>query len=57
MRIVIVDNLTETFKGEIVQSGLQKSSKLDARAFSAMGYDTTVLGVLNSNFHKLRRAN
>jgi hypothetical protein len=43
MKIVIVDNLTETFKGEIVQSGLQKSSKLDARAFSAMGYDTTYI--------------
>ena len=41
MKIVVVDNLTETFEGSLVKSGLQKSSKLDARAFAALGYDTT----------------
>jgi len=39
-KVVVIDNLTETFKGSIVRSGLQKSSKLDARAFAKMGYDT-----------------
>ena len=39
-KVVVIDNLTETFKGSIVRSGLQKSSKLDARAFDKMGYDT-----------------
>lgn len=39
-KIVVIDNLTETFKGSIVRSGLQKSSKLDARAFAKMGYNT-----------------
>ena len=39
-KVIVIDNLTETFKGSIVRSGLQKSSKLDARAFAKMGYDT-----------------
>lgn len=39
-KVVVIDNLTETFKGSIVRSGLQKSSKLDARAFAKEGYDT-----------------
>jgi len=39
-KVVVIDNLTETFKGSIVRSGLQKSSKLDARAFAKMGYNT-----------------
>lgn len=39
-KVVVIDNLTETFKGSIVRSGLQKSSKLDARAFAKLGYDT-----------------
>ncbi len=42
-KVLVIDNLTETFEGTTVKSGLQKSSKLDARAFSAMGYDTTFL--------------
>ncbi len=32
--ILVIDNLTESFHGDRVRSGLQKSSKLDARAFS-----------------------
>ena len=39
-KVVVIDNLTETFKGSIVRSGLQKSSQIDARAFAKMGYDT-----------------
>jgi hypothetical protein len=39
-KVVVIDNLTETFNGSLVRSGLQKSSKLDARAFAKMGYDT-----------------
>lgn len=42
-KVLIIDNLTETFSGSVVRSGLQKSSKLDARAFSSLGYDTTFL--------------
>lgn len=42
MKVLVIDNLTETFKGSIVRSGLQKSSKLDARAFSKY-YDTTYM--------------
>lgn len=42
IKILIIDNLTETFDGEIVKSGLQKSSKLDAQAFSLF-YDTSYL--------------
>ena len=42
-KVLIIDSLTETFNGPIVRSGLQKSSKLDARAFSLLGYDTTFL--------------
>lgn len=42
-KITIIDNLTETFNGPIVRSGLQKSSKLDARAFSKLGFDTTYI--------------
>jgi hypothetical protein len=40
MKVLIIDNLTQTFEGSIVRSGLQKSSKLDAQAFSKF-YDTT----------------
>lgn len=40
-KVLVIDSLTETFRGPIVRSGLQKSSKLDARAFHKMGYDTT----------------
>ena len=43
MRILIIDNLTETFVGTEVKSGLQRSSKLDARAFAKLGYDTTYI--------------
>jgi len=39
-KILILDSLTETFDGTVVKSGLQKSSKLDARSFSKF-YDTT----------------
>lgn len=42
MKVLVIDNLTETFKGSIVRSGLQKSSKLDARAFSKY-YETTYM--------------
>lgn len=42
-KVLIIDSLTETFDGPIVKSGLQKSSKLDARAFSLLGFDTTLL--------------
>lgn len=41
MRIGIIDSLNETFDGPIVRGGLQKSSKMDARGFSKVGYDTT----------------
>ena len=43
MKILIIDNLTETFVGTEVKSGLQRSSKLDARAFAKLGYDTTYI--------------
>ena len=43
MRILIIDNLTETFVGTEVKSGLQRSSKLDAQAFAKLGYDTTYI--------------
>ena len=43
MKILIIDNLTETFLGTEVKSGLQRSSKLDARAFAKLGYDTTYI--------------
>lgn len=42
-KVLVIDSLTETFKGPVVKSGLQKSSKLDARAFHLMGYDTTFI--------------
>jgi hypothetical protein len=41
--VLVIDNLTETFDGSVVRSGLQKSSKLDARAFSKLGYQTTYM--------------
>lgn len=40
MKILIIDNLTQTFNGNIVRSGLQKSSLMDAKAFSTI-CDTT----------------
>ena len=43
MKILIIDNLTETFVGTEVKSGLQRSSKLDAQAFAKLGYDTTYI--------------
>ena len=43
VKILIIDNLTETFVGTEVKSGLQRSSKLDARAFAKLGYDTTYI--------------
>ena len=43
MKILIIDNLTETFLGTEVKSGLQRSSKLDAQAFTKLGYDTTYI--------------
>ena len=43
MKILIIDNLTETFLGTEVKSGLQRSSKLDAQAFAKLGYDTTYI--------------
>ena len=43
MKILIIDNLTETFNGTLVKSGLQRSSKLDAQGFSKLGYDTTYI--------------
>ena len=43
MKILIIDNLTETFVGTEVKSGLQRSSKLDAQAFVKLGYDTTYI--------------
>jgi hypothetical protein len=51
-KVIVLDNLTETFNGPIVRSGLQKSSKLDARAFHKMGYDTTFIycGVLEDHY-------
>jgi len=52
MRILIIDNLTETFVGTEVKSGLQRSSKLDARAFAKLGYDTTYIfcGQINDTY-------
>ena len=41
MKVLIIDNLTETFVGTEVKSGLQRSSKLDAQSFSKLGHDTT----------------
>lgn len=51
-KVVVIDSLTETFNGPIVRSGLQKSAKLDARAFAKMGYDTTFLycGVIDDHY-------
>ena len=43
VKILIIDNLTETFNGTLVKSGLQRSSKLDAQGFSKLGYDTTYI--------------
>ena len=43
MKILIIDNLTETFVGTHFKSGLQKSSKLDAQAFAKLGHDTTYI--------------
>tara|TARA_Y100000114_G_C11739484_1_gene318116 strand:- start:27 stop:1208 length:1182 start_codon:yes stop_codon:yes gene_type:complete len=43
LKILIIDNLTETFVGTEVKSGLQRSSKLDAQAFAKLGYDTTYI--------------
>lgn len=42
-KILIIDNLTETFVGTEIKSGLQRSSKLDAQAFAKLGYDTTYI--------------
>ena len=52
MRILIIDNLTETFNGALVKSGLQRSSKLDAQGFSKLGYDTTYIfcGQINDTY-------
>ena len=43
MRILVIDSLTETFGGDRVTGGLQRSSVLDAQAFSKLGYDTTYI--------------
>ena len=43
VKILIIDNLTETFNGALVKSGLQRSSKLDAQGVSKLGYDTTYI--------------
>ena len=48
-KILIIDNLTETFEGTQIKSGLQRSSKLDARAFCKLGYDTTYIFCGNIN--------
>ena len=52
MKVLIIDNLTQTSEN-IVRSGLQKSSRLDAQAFS-MFHNTTLAycGKINDSKYK-----